>query len=89
MSNQGSTICPSVHCSACQYLEHPVADLKLYIRNVLAERNTGSSVNNLNSNGGFTLGFENVIDQILGSKIDIATSVGIVLAQHTLRVQTP
>ena len=70
-------------------MEKDVTNLQLYIRNVFAERNASRSVNDLNSDWGFTFGFKNIIDQILGSKVDIAASVGIMLTQHTLRVETP
>lgn len=65
------------------------ADLQLHIRDVLAKRNTGCSVNDLDSDGGFTFGFENIVDQVLGSKVDITPSVWVVLTQHTLRIKAP
>lgn len=70
-------------------LRYHIADLQLDIRNVLAKRNAGCPVNDLNSDGRFTLGFEDIIDQILRSKIDVAAPVGVMLTQHTLRVKTP
>ena len=77
------------YAEQCTSLRNHVADLQLDIRNVLAKRNTGRSVNDLDSDGRLTLSFENIIDQILRSKVDIAASVGVMLTQHTLRVKTP
>ncbi len=54
-------------------------DLKVYIRDVLSQRHASRPVNDLHSNGSLTLCLQHVIDQILGSKVDIATPVRVVL----------
>ena len=80
----------SVQCNASWTADsRSDANLQLHIGNVFAKRNTGRSVNNFDSDGGFALGFEDIVNQVLGSEVDIASSVWVVLTQHTLRVKTP
>ena len=60
----------------------------MHIRDVFSQRHACSSVNDLNPDRCFALCFEDIIDQVLGCKIDIAPSVRVVLTEHALRVQT-
>ena len=63
-----------------------MTDLKLDIWDVFTKRHPCGPVNDLHAYRGLTFGFENIIHQILWSKVYVATPVRIVLAQHTLRV---
>jgi hypothetical protein len=72
-----------IHC--CQ----KEANLEVDGCDILPQRHPGCAVNYFHSDGRFTLGLQDVIHQILGRKVDITSPVGVVLAQHTLRIQAP
>ena len=62
--------------------------LQVYLRYVLAQWHAGGAVNDLYPDGGVALGFQCVVHQVLGGKVDVASPMRVVLAQHTLWVQT-
>ena len=64
------------------------AYLQMHISNILAERHASLPVNDLNSDRRVALGFEHIINQVFGRKVDVAAAVMILLTQHTLWVKT-
>lgn len=64
------------------------AYLQMHISDVLAKRHPSLPVNDLYSDGRIALGFEHIVDQVLGCKVHIAAAVRVVLTQHTLWVET-
>ena len=64
-----------------------VSHLQVHISNVLAQRYSSLPVNDLHADGRIALGLQDIIDQVLWGEIDIAAAMGVVLTQHTLRVQ--
>ena len=73
--------------SNCGKPPKPLPHLQLHILDVLPKGNASGPVDDLHSDGGIALGLEDVIHQVFGSKVHVAPAVGVVLAQHTLRVQ--
>ena len=73
-------------CSMCCYKMG--AYLQVHISDVLAKRHPSLPVNDLYSDGRIALGFEHIVDQVLGCKVHIAAAVRVVLTQHTLWVET-
>lgn len=62
--------------------------LQLHIRDLLADGHASCAVDDFHADGRFALGLEDVVDQVLRRKVDIAAAVWIVLTEHALRVQT-
>ncbi len=61
------------------YKEQVDADLQLYIRDVFSQGHPSTPINDLNSDGSLAFCLENVIDKILWGKIDVASSVRVML----------
>ena len=75
-------------CSrACKRVSAILAHLQMHISNVLAERHSSLPVNDLHSDGRIALGFEHIVDQVLGRKIYVAAAVRVVLTQHALWIE--
>ena len=64
------------------------AYLQMHISNVLAKRHPSLPVNDLHSDWCIALCFEHIVDEVLGRKVHIAAAVRVVLAQHTLWIET-
>jgi hypothetical protein len=63
----------------CQYLQVDVCY-------VFAQRHSCLTINNLHSYWGIAFGLQDIINQILGGKVDVAAPVRVVLTEHTLWV---
>ena len=59
----------------------------MHISYVFAQGYAGLPVNDLHSDGRIALSFENIIDQVLWGKIDVASAMRVVFTEHTLWIK--
>jgi hypothetical protein len=58
----------------------------VHISDVLSQGHPCLAIDDLHADWGVALGLEDIIDQVLWCKIDIAASVRVVLTEHALRI---